>query len=252
MFTTCKFFRHTLNHIVAIHTMISESQLCECSIRQLHLVSFIPHLSGLDQSSCTILSINPHLIQPHPSLFVVCRWLAVALRSDTGAVSHKQANRDRRAWNGIGCGHTCNWTAADGAGDIGVCLVGMRGHVALQLCGRLTVHPTQLAQQHPPWTGPTADPTLLPLLPVVLLSVDAQVRQRGETYAEQNCSQHTTPLLFGPQTNWSTKLTAVANVADVMLWLVVDPHVVCDVSRGEKFATYVAGDLVLVSDHMSS
>ncbi len=38
----------------------------------------------------------------------------------------------------------------------------------------------------------------------------------------------------------------------MMLGLVMDPHVICDVSRGEKFATDVAGNLVLVSDHMSS
>lgn len=153
-----------------------------------------------EQSSSTIVSINPHFIQTHPSLFVVCCWLAVALSSDTGAVSHQQANRDWSIGNWSRRTHSCNWTAADGAGNIGVCLVGMCGHVALQLCGRLTVHPAQLAQQHPPWTGHTADPTILPLLPVVLLSVDTQVRQRGETYAEQNVVI-TIPLLISPQMN---------------------------------------------------
>lgn len=48
------------------------------------------------------------------------------------------------------------------------------------------------------------------------------------------------------------KLTAVAQVAHVMLGLVVDPHVIRDVSRREQFAANMAGNFVLVSDHMST
>lgn len=60
----------------------------------------------------------------------------------------------------------------------------MRVHVTLQLRGRLALHATQLAEQHPAGTRPAKAPprpaALLPLLTVVLLSVDSQVRERGE------------------------------------------------------------------------
>lgn len=56
-------------------------------------------------------------------------------------------------------------------------------HVALQLGGGLAVHPAQLA--HKDTTGARAaedTSTLLPLLAVVLLGVDAQVGQSGEAW----------------------------------------------------------------------
>lgn len=37
-----------------------------------------------------------------------------------------------------------------------------------------------------------------------------------------------------------------------MLGLVVDPHVIRDIGRREQFAADMAGNFVLVSDHMSA
>lgn len=48
------------------------------------------------------------------------------------------------------------------------------------------------------------------------------------------------------------KLTAVAQMAHMMLGLVVDPHMIRDISRGKQFAANMAWNLVLVSDHMSA
>lgn len=39
-------------------------------------------------------------------------------------------------------------------------------------------------------------------------------------------------------------------MAGVVLGLVVHPHVIRDVSGGQKLATDVAGDLLLVTDHV--
>lgn len=38
----------------------------------------------------------------------------------------------------------------------------------------------------------------------------------------------------------------------MMLGLVVDPHMICDISRREQFAANMARNFVLVSDHMST
>ena len=46
--------------------------------------------------------------------------------------------------------------------------------------------------------------------------------------------------------------TAVAEVAGVVLRLVVDPHVVGDVGGGQQLPTDVAGDLLLVADQVSA
>lgn len=58
----------------------------------------------------------------------------------------------------------------------------MGTHVALQLSGRLAVHAAKLTDQDASRArGPEASSALLPLLTVVLLSVNPEVRQRGET-----------------------------------------------------------------------
>lgn len=58
----------------------------------------------------------------------------------------------------------------------------MGTHVALQLCGGLAVHAAELADQDAAGAGAAeASAALLPLLAVVLLSVNPQVCQRGET-----------------------------------------------------------------------
>lgn len=54
------------------------------------------------------------------------------------------------------------------------------------------------------------------------------------------------------KTSTRQKLTAVAQVAHMMLGLVVDPHMIRDISRREQFATNMAGNFVLMSDHMST
>ena len=42
----------------------------------------------------------------------------------------------------------------------------------------------------------------------------------------------------------------MTQVADVVLRLVVHPHVICDVSSRQELPTDVAGDLLLVANHM--
>lgn len=117
----------------------------------------------------------------------------------TGAVSYQQSHC-------AGAGHSDGHAGgADGAGarrvGAGVALVGVGAHVTLELRGRLALHPAQLAEQHAAGPRPAeAAPrpaALLPLLPVVLLSVDAQVRERGEAWKtdtntssrSENCRQ---------------------------------------------------------------
>lgn len=46
------------------------------------------------------------------------------------------------------------------------------------------------------------------------------------------------------------KLTAVAEMAGMVLRLVVHPHVIRDVSSGQELATDVARDLLLVANHV--
>ena len=45
-------------------------------------------------------------------------------------------------------------------------------------------------------------------------------------------------------------LTAVTEMAGVVLRLVVDPHVICDVGRRQELPTDVAGNLLLVTNHV--
>lgn len=45
-------------------------------------------------------------------------------------------------------------------------------------------------------------------------------------------------------------LTAVAEMAGVVLRLVVHPHVICDVGRRQELPADVAGDLLLVANHV--
>lgn len=45
-------------------------------------------------------------------------------------------------------------------------------------------------------------------------------------------------------------LTAVTEMAGVVLWLVVHPHMICDVSSRQELATDVAGDLLLMANHV--
>lgn len=57
----------------------------------------------------------------------------------------------------------------------------MGAHVPLELGGRFAVDAAQMADQYPAGAGaPETAGTLLPLLAVMLLGVDAQVRQCGE------------------------------------------------------------------------
>lgn len=57
----------------------------------------------------------------------------------------------------------------------------MGAHVPLELGGRFAVDAAQMADQYPAGArAPETTGTLLPLLAVMLLGVDAQVRQCGE------------------------------------------------------------------------
>ena len=110
--------------------------------------------------------------------------LAVGLGGDTGAVSNQQSHC---AGAGHGDGHA---GGADGSHarlvGVGIALVGVGAHVTLELRGRLALHPAQLAEQHSSGARPTEAPprpaALLPLLAVMLLSVDAQVGEGGEAW----------------------------------------------------------------------
>lgn len=39
-------------------------------------------------------------------------------------------------------------------------------------------------------------------------------------------------------------------MAGVVLWLIVHPHVICDVGRRQELPTDVAGDLLLMANHV--
>lgn len=119
------------------------------------------------------------------------------------------AKRDRTAGS-----HTRgHWAETDRAagghagGDGARCsLVGVVcAHVPLELGWCLAVDPTQVTDEYST-RGRATETTgaVLPLLAMVLLGMDTKVCQRGEA--------------------------AVAQVADVVLGLVVHPHVICDVS----------------------
>lgn len=114
--------------------------------------------------------------------------LAVRLGGDTGAVGDQQSH----CAGGIVTGprsHSHTDSSAPGGvrvGSIILALVGMRAHVALQLCGRLTLNAAQLAQQHATGACPAKNPphsaAVLPLLTVVFLSMYTQVGERGEAW----------------------------------------------------------------------
>lgn len=106
---------------------------------------------------------------------------------DARAVCDQQVHhRVPRDVHSGGCHHVAKGDGAagghvggDGAG--GTLVVGVGAHVPLELGGRFAVDATQVADKHA--AGSTAAETagaFLPLLPVMLLGVDAQVRQGGE------------------------------------------------------------------------
>lgn len=119
--------------------------------------------------------------------------LALRLRDDAGAVGHQQIHHRVPAHEHGGCRHHVAegdhaarhrlTGGGGGGGGVGVTHGGVVGtHVALQLCGGLAVHAAQVTDQDAPGArGAEASSAVLPLLTVVLLSVNPQVRQRGET-----------------------------------------------------------------------
>lgn len=124
--------------------------------------------------------------------------LALRLWDDAGAVGHQQihhrvpahehrGSRHHVAEGDHAAGHRLTGGGGGGGGGVGVTHRGVVGtHVALQLCGGLAVHAAQLTDQDPSGArGAEASAAVLPLLTVVLLSVDPQVRQRGETAVAQ-------------------------------------------------------------------
>lgn len=83
---------------------------------------------------------------------------------------HHVAKGDGAAGSHVGC---------DGAR--GTLVVAVGAHVPLELGGRFAVDAAQVADQYASGPGSAeAAGALLPLLAVMLLGVDAQVRQRGE------------------------------------------------------------------------
>lgn len=112
-----------------------------------------------------------------------------------------------------------------GDGARGALVVAVGAHVPLELGGRLAVDAAQVADEYAARSCAAKAPrTVLPLLAVVLLGMDAKVRQCGEA--------------------------AVTEMAGVVLRLVVHPHVICDVSSRQELPTDVAGHLLLVANHM--
>lgn len=92
-----------------------------------------------------------------------------------GGRRHHVAKGDRAAGSHVGC---------DGARNTLVVCVG--AHVPLELGGRFAVDAAQVADEHAARSG-TAETAgaLLPLLAVMLLGVDPQVRQRGEGWQRE-------------------------------------------------------------------
>lgn len=98
-------------------------------------------------------------------------------------------------------------------------------HVTLELGWCLAVDTTQVADKYTTrGCAPKTPWAVLPLLAMVLLGMDSKVSQCGEA--------------------------AVAQMADVVLRLVVHPHVICDVSSRQEFSTDVTRDLLFVTNHM--
>lgn len=82
-----------------------------------------------------------------------------------------------------------------------------------------------MAHEHSPrGRTPETPGTVLPLLSMMLLGMDAKVSQCGEA--------------------------AVAQVADVVLRLIVHSHVIGDVGRREQLSTYMTRDFLFVTNHM--
>lgn len=117
--------------------------------------------------------------------------LTVGLRhGDAGAVrdqqvhhrvaGHVHGRRRHHAAEGHGAGG--GHAGVDRAGHHGLA-TRVGAHVALQLRGRLAVDAAQVADEHAArGRAPEAAGAVLPLLAVVLLSVDAQVRQRSKAW----------------------------------------------------------------------
>lgn len=82
---------------------------------------------------------------------------------------HHVAKGDRAAGGHVGC---------DGARGTLVVCVG--AHVALELGGRFAVDATKVTDEHAGSAAAETAGAVLPLLTVVLLGVDTQVRQCGE------------------------------------------------------------------------
>lgn len=84
------------------------------------------------------------------------------------------------------CHHVAKGDGAAGShirgdGVLGGLVVGVGAHVPLELGGRLAVDATQVTDEHAARGAATKAPrAVLPLLAVVLLSVDTKVRQCGE------------------------------------------------------------------------
>lgn len=84
------------------------------------------------------------------------------------------------------CHHVAKGDGAAGShirGDrvLGTLVVGVGAHVPLELGGCLAVDATQVADEHAARGGAAKAPrTVLPLLAMVLLSMDTKVRQCGE------------------------------------------------------------------------
>lgn len=126
--------------------------------------------------------------RPLPLPAAPCGVLAVGLGGNTGAVSYQQSHR---AGAGHGDRHAggAHRARAGGVGP-GFALVGVGAHVTLELRGRLTLDPAQLTEQHAAGARPAKaaprPPALLPLLAVVLLGVDAQIGEGGETWKHKH------------------------------------------------------------------
>lgn len=110
-------------------------------------------------------------------------------RCDAGAVRDQQVHHrvarhvhgGRRPHVAEGDGAAGRHLGGDGAG--GGLAVAVGAHVALQLRGRLAVDAAQVADQDAArGRAAEASRAVLPLLAVVLLGVDTQVRQRGEAW----------------------------------------------------------------------
>lgn len=135
--------------------------------------------------------LHPQAHPSHPHPPCPSTVLAVGLGGNTGAVSYQQSHCASTGHSDSHAGGA-HGTRARQVGA-GVALVGVGAHVALELRGRLALHPAQLAEQHPagprPAKAPPRPAALLPLLAVVLLSVDTQVGEGGEAWeTETNTS----------------------------------------------------------------